>query len=181
MRRRPWGAAALLLAGLGAVASPAAAQEDIDPVVRGIERRTTDIVRTIESISGDIQTAETPEQVQVTLAADVLFEFDQAALTAGAAAKIDEVAGQLNDGGTGTVTIVGHTDSVGEDAYNQDLSLRRATAVRDALSPKAPDFTFEVSGKGESEPVAPNTNEDGSDNPAGRASNRRVTITFDKA
>ena len=51
-------------------------------------------------------------------------------------------------------------------------------AVQAALAPLAPGATFQSTGKGAADPVAPNTNPDGSDNPEGRARNRRVTITF---
>ncbi|CAN5578465.1 OmpA family protein [soil metagenome] len=169
---------------LGALVAPMqASAQDPEPGagkgrVVGIEHRTVGIVRRVESISGDIRTEESPEQVEVTLAADVLFAFDQADLSPEAAARIDEVAGQIKASATGPVAIVGHTDAKGTDAYNADLSLRRAAAVRDALSAKAPGIGFEVSGKGAADPVAPNTKEDGSDDPDGRARNRRVTITF---
>lgn len=173
--------AVVLMAGLGGLAVPTDAQEPgpEDRVV-DIERRSTDLIRRIESISGDVRTFESPDKVQVALAADVLFEFDQADLTPAAATKIDEAAARVKSDSKGPVAIVGHTDAKGTDAYNQDLSLRRANAVRDALAAKAPGITYEVSGKGASEPVAPNTNEDGSDNPDGRARNRRVTVTFSK-
>ena len=143
-----------------------------------IERRTTTIIRRVNSISGDVRTAETPDQVEVTLAADVLFAFDEADLSPAAAATIDELAAQLTADGRDPVVIVGYTDAKGTDAYNADLSLRRATAVRDVLAAHAPGFTFSVEGRGAADPVAPNTNEDGSDNPDGRALNRRATVTF---
>ena len=143
-----------------------------------IERRIVGIVRRVESIKGEIRTEENAQQVQVTLAADVLFEFDRADLTAPAADRIREVGAQVAAKATGPVAVVGYTDAKGTAAYNADLSLRRATAVQVALKPLAPAATFQASGKGAADPVAPNTNPDGSDNPAGRALNRRVTITF---
>jgi outer membrane protein OmpA-like peptidoglycan-associated protein len=77
------------------------------------------------------------------------------------------------------VTITGHTDNRGDPAYNQDLSERRAESVHQALAGRlGGDFAFQASGKGEDEPVAPNENDDGSDNPGGRALNRRVEITY---
>jgi len=171
------------LLALGALAAPASAQ---DPgagegrVVK-IEHRTVDVIRRVESISGDIRTEETPKQVSITLAADVTFAFDKADLSPEAAARLQEVVAQYQDGGKGALAIVGYTDSKGTAEYNADLSLRRATAVRDALAGKLPKATFTVAGKGAAEPVAPNTNDDGTDNPEGRARNRRVTITFARA
>lgn len=182
-RRASAGALVVVLttATVGWAVAPAGAQEPGADRVVDIVRRSTDLLRRVESISGDVRTFESPDKVQVSLAADVLFEFDKADLTPAAAAQIDEAAGRVKTGSKGPVAIVGHTDAKGTDAYNQDLSLRRANAVRDALAVKAPGITYEVSGKGASEPIAPNTNEDGSDNPEGRARNRRVTVTFSKA
>jgi outer membrane protein OmpA-like peptidoglycan-associated protein len=67
---------------------------------------------------------------------------------------------------------------VRDDAHNQTLSEQRATAVQAALEPALgrSDLTTDVSGRGSADPVAPNSI-DGSDNPDGRAANRRVTIT----
>lgn len=181
MRGRRWAAAlvaALAMLGVVPVVAAAATTGKAKPRVTNIERRVTAVVRRIESISGDVATKETPKEIEVTLAADVLFAFNSADLAPDAAAKVDELARQLDADGKGPVRIVGHTDSKGTDAYNQDLSRRRASSVRDALSAKAGAFTYTVDGKGATEPVAPNEKPDGSDNPDGRARNRRVTITF---
>ena len=80
------------------------------------------------------------------------------------------------------VRIEGHTDSIGTDDYNQALSERRAASVRDWLSEHGglTDAAFTTAGFGSSNPVAPNTNEDGSDNPFGRQQNRRVDIVASK-
>ena len=69
--------------------------------------------------------------------------------------------------------MTGHTDSTASDAYNLDLSNRRAAAVVSALAPRIPPgITITAVGKGESEPIADNGT------PEGRALNRRVTITL---
>jgi outer membrane protein OmpA-like peptidoglycan-associated protein len=80
------------------------------------------------------------------------------------------------------VKIDGYTDAVGNDAYNLDLSNRRAAAVQQALQALvgSSSVQFGSAGHGKADPVAPNANPDGSDNPAGRARNRRVTIAFPK-
>jgi len=171
------------LAGIGglslAAPAPAAAQTArVEARVVTIEHRTVGIIRRVESIKGEIRTEEAPEQVQVTLAADVLFEFDRADLSGAAAARIQEVGAQIVAKAKGAVAVVGYTDSKGTVAYNADLSQRRAVAVRGALQPLAPGAAFEASGKGAADPVAPNANPDGSDSPGGRALNRRVTVTF---
>ena len=77
-----------------------------------------------------------------------------------------------------TVTVVGHTDSVADDAHNQTLSEQRAKAVADYLTSKVPSLNVQSSGKGESEPVASETNADGSVNEAGKAANRHVDVRW---
>ena len=74
--------------------------------------------------------------------------------------------------------MVGHTDSVADDAYNQTLSEQRAKAVADYLTSKVASLNVQSSGKGESEPVASETNEDGSVNEAGKAANRHVDVRW---
>jgi OOP family OmpA-OmpF porin len=72
--------------------------------------------------------------------------------------------------------IVGHTDSIGSDEYNQRLSERRAQAVKQYLVSKGIAASrLSTEGQGEREPIAPNT-EDGKDNPEGRAMNRRAEL-----
>jgi OOP family OmpA-OmpF porin len=85
---------------------------------------------------------------------------------------VAEAARAVADESQATVSVVGHTDSVGDTAYNQTLSQQRAQAVASALQAAAP-AQYQVEGRGESEPVA---DEAGGD--AARAQNRRVTITF---
>lgn len=113
----------------------------------------------------------------VTLSADVLFAFAKADLTPDATAKIAEIAQRLA-GVSGTVQVVGHTDSIGADPDNLVLSQARAGNVRSALLAALPrPLTIDATGRGESEPVAPNTS-GGKDDPVARAKNRRVTISF---
>lgn len=174
-----------LLASVGALnfgAGTAAAQDDDGDRVRAIEHRIRGIVSRIEAIDGSQRVEESPTEQRVTLAADVFFEFDKATLTSAALATLDEFAAEIRAEARGPITIVGHTDSIGTDEYNQELSEARAEAVRAALDERLPRrFRFEASGRGESEPVAPNENEDGSDNPEGRARNRRVEFVYAKS
>lgn len=165
----------LVLAALLAVTvfphDPANAQADL-------ERRVLEIERRVVPYDGRVQEVEGTE-ITVSLDGDVLFELDKADLTLAAQASLTELATQLDEVATGTVAIVGHTDALGTDEYNIDLSNRRAQNVRDFLSDAVvQDFEFTVEGRGEAEPVAPNTNADGSDNPEGRRRNRRVEVTF---
>ncbi|WP_017622046.1 OmpA family protein [Nocardiopsis chromatogenes] len=116
----------------------------------------------------------------VTIAADVLFAFDEASLTDTARDTIADIAGRL-EGAEGTVQVVGHSDGIGDDAYNQELSEDRAEAVKsaieDELGSAAPDI--EAEGRGASEPIAEETDSDGNDIPSARAENRRVEISFE--
>lgn len=102
---------------------------------------------------------------------DVNFEFDSATLTMGAEQILDGVAEKLRANENVRVRIEGHTDSVGSEAYNLDLSQRRADAVADYLASQGVDRDrMQTTGFGESQPVATN------DTDAGRAENRRVEL-----
>ena len=112
----------------------------------------------------------------IRLPGDVLFAFGSAELTPAAREAIAAVDDEIG-GGTGTVTIEGHTDAIGSDADNQALSERRAAAVRGAVEAAlGSGYQYTSVGFGETRPVAPNTKPDGSDDPDGRALNRRVEI-----
>ncbi|MFI9555053.1 OmpA family protein [Nonomuraea endophytica] len=118
----------------------------------------------------------------IGLRTDVLFAFDEATLGARAAAVLDEVAEETRrraDPAKPPVAIVGHTDTKGDDAYNQTLSVRRAEAVKEYLAARlGADYRYVTEGKGESTPIAKNDKPGGADNPEGRARNRRVEISY---
>ena len=113
----------------------------------------------------------------ITLGNEVLFDFDKADIRPEAGPVLDDVADYLTTNGS-SIQINGHTDSIGTDEYNQDLSERRAAAVWAALQERGVTVGAELVGSGETQPVAPNQNPDGSDNPAGRQLNRRVEIVI---
>jgi outer membrane protein OmpA-like peptidoglycan-associated protein len=146
-----------------------------DPVLtgpRGAEPYVNTLVCASTGPSGDGM--ETP--VEIKLPSDVLFEFAKSDLTPAAQAALDAVDDQI-EATSGTITIEGHTDAIGDDASNQRLSEARAASVQAALQEKlGSGFTFNAIGFGESRPVASNTKPDGSDDPDGRAQNRRVEI-----
>jgi OOP family OmpA-OmpF porin len=107
----------------------------------------------------------------------VLFEFGSAELLDSASGVLDDIAELLTELAAERIDIVGHTDAFGSEQYNLDLSSRRAPAVEQALIERGvDDDVMEAAGRGEIEPVAPNENQDGSDNPEGRAQNRRVEV-----
>ena len=137
-----------------------------DPVA--IERYTRALDDSTSTHTGD-------KDVTVTLASDVTFASDSADLTPQADAQLQTVATQLNqhpDGGT--LTIVGHTDDIQDDAYNQALSEKRANAVKTRLEQltSLDKWKTSVSGKGESQPKIKDTTDQA------RAANRRVEITL---
>jgi outer membrane protein OmpA-like peptidoglycan-associated protein len=142
-----------------------------------------DVVQQVAKTEGgtDQYTVETqPGTTQIRLAADVLFAFNKADISPAAQGNIVDAAKLVRERAKGVVRIYGYTDSVGDPAYNLDLSRRRAEAVHAALVRLLADrpTTFDVRGFGEADPVAPNRKPDGRDNPAGRRLNRRVTIGF---
>ena len=108
---------------------------------------------------------------------DVHFQFDKATLTESDKEVLDKVATRLKgEASTAQLTVTGHTDSVGSDAYNQKLSDKRAHSVVEYLIEQGvPRSSFvSVVGAGESQPVADNSTADG------RAQNRRTEIKINR-
>lgn len=112
----------------------------------------------------------------ITLDDSVLFDFGESTVRADAAGTLAKLASVLADAKVPAAHVYGHTDSIGDDASNQTLSEQRAKAVVDELKKNGATTTLDWQGFGETQPIAPNTNDDGSDNPAGRQANRRVEI-----
>jgi outer membrane protein OmpA-like peptidoglycan-associated protein len=121
----------------------------------------------------DALAARRTERGMVLTLGDVLFDTGQATLKPGAAVEIERLANFLKQHADTRIRIEGHTDSVGTEAYNEDLSRRRAQAVSDALAGLgiAAD-RIEAIARGEGFPVV------GNDTAAGRQQNRRVEIVF---
>ncbi|MGE5337694.1 MAG: outer membrane protein OmpA [Gemmatimonadota bacterium] len=112
-----------------------------------------------------------PTSEKVTFAADALFDFDKSVLKPEATAKLDDLVSKLAGVNLEVIVAVGHTDSIGSDAYNDKLSMRRAEAVKAYLVKKGIEANrIYTEGKGERQPVADNKTA------AGRAKNRRVEI-----
>ena len=112
----------------------------------------------------------------ITLEDGVLFDFGKSDIRSDAAQTLKALAGVLNNAKVPTAHIYGHTDSISDEAFNLQLSQERADAVSAELKKDGVSAILDATGYGESKPVAPNENADGSDNPAGRALNRRVEI-----
>jgi outer membrane protein OmpA-like peptidoglycan-associated protein len=130
----------------------------------------------------DLGAKVTEQEVRIALEADVLFDFDKADLKPEAQASLEKVATVLKAYPSAQVRVEGHTDAKGADAYNQKLSEQRAVAVAEWLASKAglPRTQLATAGLGKTKPVAHNTKPDGSDDPEGRAKNRRVEIIVRK-
>ena len=112
----------------------------------------------------------------ITLEDSVLFDFGSSGLRSEASTTLSNLATVLKDSKAPKVQVQGHTDSISDDASNQTLSEQRAKAVTEALTSNGVTASIESVGYGETKPVAPNENSDGSDNPAGRRLNRRVEV-----
>lgn len=108
---------------------------------------------------------------KVSYSADAFFDFDKAVLKPAGKASLDDLTSKLQGINLEVIIAVGHTDSIGTDAYNQKLSIRRAEAVKAYLQSKGVEANrIYTEGKGEKQPVADNKTT------AGRAKNRRVEI-----
>lgn len=131
-----------------------------------------DRVRALEAQLRDLEAQQTERGLLVTLG-DVLFAFNKAELSAQAAPRLDKLASFLKQFPDRKLLIEGYTDSVGGDSYNQELSDRRAQAVRDALVQRGVDSSrITARGYGKAHAVADNAS------PEGRAMNRRVEIVI---
>jgi OmpA-OmpF porin, OOP family len=112
-----------------------------------------------------------PVAEKVTFAADVFFDFDKSIIKPEGRSKLDDLANKIKDINLEVIIGIGHTDSVGSDAYNQRLSVRRAEAVKAYLVSRGIEANrVYTEGKGEKQPIADNKTADG------RAKNRRTEI-----
>jgi outer membrane protein OmpA-like peptidoglycan-associated protein len=113
------------------------------------------------------------EGIAVTFASGILFPFNSTEILPDGRTNLQQLASSLEKYPNSDILIVGHTDSVGTDAYNNDLSQRRALAAQSYLqSLGVPATRLQATGRGESEPIQSN------DTDAGRAQNRRVEIAI---
>ena len=165
----------LLMLPLGALAQ----QDPPDELPPDTRRIVLDLRFTVEDLN---RVMETEAEVRIELAADVLFDFDSAAIKPAAMASLERAAGIIRDEAQGEVRVEGHTDSKGANDYNQTLSEQRADAIRDWLVSDGglAEVTFVTAGFGETHPAVPNEKNDGSDDSLGRQRNRRVEIIITK-
>ncbi|MEI2776001.1 MAG: OmpA family protein [Tetrasphaera sp.] len=168
-----------LVAALTLAAPTAAAANDRDEALASLpksawpasitklDRSVTELDRNVTKV--DTKSTEGPQTV-ISLASDVLFAFDKDTISDRAEDKIRELIADIPDGAT--VQVHGHTDNIGEQAYNQKLSESRAKTVANVISAERADLRLEVKGFGMSDPVESN------EKPEGRALNRRVEIRY---
>ncbi|TAF45920.1 MAG: OmpA family protein [Sphingobacteriales bacterium] len=138
-----------------------------------IGRKMDRQAKELEQAIPGAEVTNTGEGILVKFDSGILFGFGKSELTATAKQNIDNLAASLNKYPDTDIMVVGHTDGVGTDAFNNKLSLERSSSVRSYAASKGVDFgRLKVVGKGKSEPIASNESEDG------RAKNRRVEIVI---
>jgi OOP family OmpA-OmpF porin len=116
-----------------------------------------------------------PQDEVIVLSDKVLFDFNSSTLTPAANQVLADISKRLTDSAIIGVLVKGHTDSVGSEAFNQQLSQRRADSVAAFLvSQGVAADKIKTEGFGESQPVADNATDEG------RAQNRRVEILVDR-
>jgi outer membrane protein OmpA-like peptidoglycan-associated protein len=137
------------------------------------------ITRGIEGVLKELGAKVTDREIRIELSADVLFDFDKSDVRPEAFVSLGKVAEVLRASPDAPVSIDGHTDGKGTDAYNQPLSERRAQSVKAWLVEHGGASAAKITarGWGKTRPVAPNARPDGGDDPEGRKKNRRVEIT----
>ncbi len=146
--------------------------------LRGLASGVAGKVSPVEAALRDLGAKVTEMEIRIELSADVLFDFDKADLRAEATPALEKVIAVFGAYPAAVGTIEGHTDSKGDERYNQQLSERRAASVRSWLLGHGAGNPMTTHGWGETRPVAPNAKPDGGDDPDGRQKNRRVEITL---
>ena len=186
--------AALILFGLSAIlsAQETNADQDIQKKEAELQRQKLELEKKsldlqqkeldLQKAKQDLQYQETGKSLSMNLSGDVLFDYDKATLKPAAEEALKKVSVVLSQFPESTVIVEGYTDAKGKKSVNMELSRERATVVKDWLVKNGGVASASISAKGfgEDNPVAPNKNPDGSDDPIGRAKNRRVTIIVEK-
>lgn len=153
--------------------TPATAHADCDGAVKA-QAPVAEQPRASATFVAPVEKAPEPAKTvvkKITYAADAFFDFDKSVLKPEGKAKLDKLAQDLKSINLEIIVAVGHTDSIGSDAYNIELGNRRANAVKAYLISKGVDpLRVYTDSKGERQPIADNRTA------AGRAKNRRVEI-----
>lgn len=136
----------------------------------------------IQQLRSELNARETERGTVVTLPGDVLFDFDKWDVRRDARPALAKLAELIRLTPGAPVAVEGHTDAKGADAYNLELSRKRARSVADWLARQhgIERARLREEGRGEAAPVAPNERADGRDDPAGRQRNRRVEVILER-
>lgn len=132
----------------------------------------------VEKTITELKAEKTKLGIKINLPEHILFDFDKYHVRATAKPTLTKINQLLSYYGKSDILINGHTDSKGNDAYNEKLSQLRAAAVKYYFINvfKVPATRLQTKGIGKTQPIAPNNKPDGSDNPDGRQKNRRVEV-----
>lgn len=151
--------------------TPATAAADCDGALKPVAAAVAPAAKPAPATPAPAPAPAPAVASKVTFSADAFFDFDKSVLKPEGKAKLDDLASKVKGINLEVVIAVGHTDSVGSDAYNQKLSVRRAEAVKAYLVSKGIEKNrVYTEGKGEKQPIADNKTKEG------RAKNRRVEI-----
>ncbi|HJS78102.1 MAG TPA: OmpA family protein [Burkholderiales bacterium] len=156
-----------LIGAVGGALAGGAVGRYMDDQKRDLEKNLANEIQTgvakVEKLPNDV--------VRVTMTNQTAFDFNSTEIKSGFYSTMDKLADVVVRYNKTALTVVGHTDNVGSDSYNQKLSEQRALSVARYLEGKrVHSMRLATSGKGESQPVASNNSE------SGRQANRRVEI-----
>lgn len=136
---------------------------------RKMDRQAEEIKRTVPGA----EVIKAGEGLIVKFDSGILFDFNKTDLKDNARVNLQNLAGTMKNNPETNILIVGHTDNVGSDSYNEGLSQRRAREVKQFIASQGiPNSRLNIEGRGESEPIASNDTE------TGRSQNRRVEIVI---
>lgn len=160
-------------------------QADLDRQRIELEKKSLELQQKeldLEKARQEFQAQQSGRSLSMNLSGDVLFDYDKATLKPEAEIALKKVAIVLSQFPESKVTVEGYTDSKGTKSTNMQLSLARAQAVKDWLvtNGEVAAAGIATKGFGEQYPIAANKNTNGTDNPIGRALNRRVSIIVEK-
>ncbi|NEU08922.1 OmpA family protein [Flavihumibacter sp. R14] len=169
-------------AGIGAIIGKKAGNTAVGAIIGGaiggtaggyIGRRMDKQAAEIEQTIPNAEVIREGEGIIVKFDSGILFDFDKATLKPNAKENIAKLATSLQNNPETDILIIGHTDATGADAYNLRLSDRRADAVKSyAIANGISSARLTTEGRGETEPIADNTTEEG------KAQNRRVEVVI---
>jgi outer membrane protein OmpA-like peptidoglycan-associated protein len=160
-------------------------QAELDRQRVELEKRSIELQQReldLDKARQEFEAQQSGRSLSMNLSGDVLFDYDKATLKPEAEQALKKVAVVLSQFPESKVTVEGYTDSKGTKSTNMQLSRERAQSVKDWLVKNGGVTAMSIStkGLGEQYPIAANKNPNGSDNPIGRALNRRVSIIVEK-